>query len=135
MSVPERYWTWTATGEDGEPQPVVSAFAGSEPALDALDVERRAGALARLARATCATTSSSTGDGAVLSTWADDPWVARRLLDLAAARGGRRGRAPHRPARIRRRAHGAASHAALMEGAIRSGRRAARSLLRRVTSR
>ena len=38
MNVPERYWTWTATGEGGRPQPVVSAFAGSEPALDALDV-------------------------------------------------------------------------------------------------
>ena len=38
MNVPERYWTWTATGEAGRPQPVVSAFAGSERALDALDV-------------------------------------------------------------------------------------------------
>ena len=32
MNVPERYWTWTATGEPGRPQPVVSAFAGSERA-------------------------------------------------------------------------------------------------------
>jgi hypothetical protein len=36
MSVPERYWTWTATGDGGDAQPVVSAFAGSAPALVAL---------------------------------------------------------------------------------------------------
>ena len=31
LSVPERYWSWTATGGDGV-QPVVNAFAGSAPA-------------------------------------------------------------------------------------------------------
>ena len=51
MSVPERYWTWTATGDGEQAQPVVSAFAGSTPALDALEVAARPGALARLARA------------------------------------------------------------------------------------
>ena len=50
MSVPERYWTWTARGEGGEVQPVVSAFAGSAPALSGLRSARR-GALARLAHA------------------------------------------------------------------------------------
>ena len=29
MSVPERYWCWTATGDNETVQPVVSAFAGS----------------------------------------------------------------------------------------------------------
>jgi monoamine oxidase len=28
MSVPDRYWTWTATGDGEGIQPVVSAFAG-----------------------------------------------------------------------------------------------------------
>ena len=36
MSVPERYWCWTATGAGDEPQPVVSCFAGSAAALDRL---------------------------------------------------------------------------------------------------
>ena len=34
LSVPERYWAWTATGAKGRVQPVVSAFAGSPPALE-----------------------------------------------------------------------------------------------------
>ncbi len=37
LSVPERYWCWTATGADGV-QPVVNAFAGSAPALARLGV-------------------------------------------------------------------------------------------------
>ena len=40
MSVPERYWCWTATGAGDEPQPVVSCFAGSAAALDRLRVTR-----------------------------------------------------------------------------------------------
>ena len=39
MNVPERYWTWTAIGEGDAAQPLVSAFAGSKPALDALEVQ------------------------------------------------------------------------------------------------
>src|SRR5262245_30266330 len=38
LSVPDHYWTWTANGADGAVQPVVSAFAGSAPALAALEV-------------------------------------------------------------------------------------------------
>ena len=40
MSVPERFWTWTAHGLDGAVQPVVSAFAGSAAALERLGVKR-----------------------------------------------------------------------------------------------
>src|SRR4051794_143135 len=71
MNVPERYWTWTATGDGGEPQPVVSAFAGSSPALDALEVDagpsRWLDSLARLRTDLDLDTA-----GAVLSTWDDD---------------------------------------------------------------
>ena len=51
LSVPERYWSWTATGESGV-QPVVNAFAGSAAALARLRVDEGAGtwaeSLARL---------------------------------------------------------------------------------------
>ena len=65
----------------------------------------------------------------MLSTWADDPWVRAAYStspppELAAA--------VEQPDRRRSRSpgeHTAGEHAALMEGAIRSGRRAARSLL------
>jgi monoamine oxidase len=36
LSVPERFWTWTAKGGSGAVLPVVSAFAGSPEAVDAL---------------------------------------------------------------------------------------------------
>jgi monoamine oxidase len=128
MNVPERYWTWTATGDAGEVQAVVSAFAGSKPALDALEVEagpsRWLDSLERLREDLELDTS-----GAVLSTWADDPWVGAAYStspppEVAAATGR-----PTGPLAFAGE-HTAGEHAALMEGAIRSGRRAARSLLR-----
>ena len=38
MSVPDRYWCWTATGGDGSVAPVLNCFAGSPDALDRLAV-------------------------------------------------------------------------------------------------
>ena len=129
MNVPERYWTWTATGDEDEPQPVVSAFAGSRPALDALEVDqgpsRWLDSLERLR-----------GDleldlsGAVLSTWADDPWVRAAYstsppLEVAAAAAR-----PTGPLAFAGE-HTAGEHAALMDGAIRSGQRAAGAQLAR----
>jgi monoamine oxidase len=127
MNVPDRYWSWTATGDGDEPQPVVSAFAGSGPALDALEVEsgptRWLDSLERLRH-----DLALQPQGAVLSTWADDPWVraaysTSRPPEVAAAT-----EQPTGPLAFAGE-HTAAEHAALMEGAIRSGRRAARSLL------
>ena len=127
MSVPDRYWTWTATGAEGRAQPVVSAFAGSADALERLGVEhgpeRWLDLLAELR-----------GDldlersGAVLSTWADDPWARAaystspppELAELFARPTGPLAFAGE---------HLGGEDAALMEGAIRSGRRAAGALL------
>jgi monoamine oxidase len=127
MSVPDRYWTWTATGEGGEVQPVVSAFAGSAGALDRLEVangpERWLGLVAELRP----DLDLDTG-GALLSTWADDPWARAAystsppptLADTFARPAGPLAFAGE---------HLGGEFAALMEGAIRSGRRAARALL------
>jgi monoamine oxidase len=127
MSVPERYWTWTATGAGEEIQPVVSCFAGSARALERLGVawgpERWLDSLAALRP-----DLELDRAGAVLSTWAGDPWV----------RGAYSTSPPAALAALPERAVGplafAGEHlggafAALMEGAIRSGRQAARSLL------
>jgi monoamine oxidase len=128
MNVPERYWTWTATGDGDEPQPVVSAFAGSGPALDRLDVEsgpsRWLDSLERLR-----TDLELDMGGAVLSTWDDDPWVRAAYSttpppEVEAATSHATG-----PLAFAGE-HTAGEHHALMEGAIRSGRRAARSLVR-----
>ena len=103
LSVPERYWAWTATGEGGRPMPLVSCFSGSERALEGLGVaegpERWLESLARLRpelesepcrRGALALGRRSLG--------------RRRLLGLAAA-GDRRGAgATAGAARLRRRA-------------------------------
>jgi monoamine oxidase len=128
MAVAERYWTWTASGPDRDrAQPVVSAFAGSPGALERLAVEsgpeRWLASIERL-RGDLALDPS----GALLSTWADDPWVRaaystsppRELTELAANPAGPLAFAGE---------HLGGAHAALMEGAIRSGRRAAAALV------
>jgi monoamine oxidase len=120
LSVPERYWTWTArAGEDV--QPVVHAFAGSQPALDALRVsdgpERWLASLARLRP-----DLQLEPDGCVLSTWpggaysvhppgGGDPALTERYGPLVLAGE-----------------HTAGPYAGLMEGALRSGVRAAEAL-------
>jgi len=127
MNVPERYWTWTATGDGDEPQAVVSAFAGSAPALDRLEVEpgpsRWLDSLERLR----GDLELDTG-GAVLSTWDDDPWVRAAYSTTPPPEVEAAVRNPTGPLAFAGE-HTAGEHHALMEGAIRSGRRAARSLL------
>jgi monoamine oxidase len=129
MSVPDRYWTWTATGEGDRPQPVVSAFAGSKPALHALEVDkgpdRWLDSLERLRD-----DLELDRDGAVLSTWADDPWVRAGYSTSPPPEVAAAVEQPAGPLAFAGE-HTAGRYAALMEGAIRSGRRAARSLLRR----
>jgi monoamine oxidase len=129
MSVPERYWAWTATGEAGRPQPVVSAFAGSEPALDALAVQ--AGPEHWLESLACLRGDLDLDrDGALLSTWADDPWVGAAYSTSPPPSVVEAVEEPTGPLAFAGE-HTAGPYAALMEGAIRSGRRAARSLMRR----
>ena len=74
MSVPERYWTWTATGDGPEAQPVLSCFAGSVAALDALRVSEGPEVWLRSVERLRHDLALHPA-GAVLSTWSDDPWV------------------------------------------------------------
>jgi monoamine oxidase len=127
MSVPERYWTWTSRGADGEVQPVVSAFAGSAAALARLELdtgpERWLESLARL-RPDLALDLS----GGLLSTWADDPWVRAAYSTSPPAQLAALAAEPLGPLAFAGE-HLGGSHAALMEGAVRSGVTAARALL------
>ena len=127
LSVPERYWTWTATGADGVVQPAVSAFAGSARALATLEVDRGPSTwLASLAR--LRPDLALDGDGAVLSTWDDDPWVRAAYSTVTI---GRRYHDLTRPVGALRFCgeHTDRSFPALMEGALRSGLRAAADVL------
>lgn len=124
MAVAERYWTWTGAA-GGAVQPVVNAFAGSAPALERLEVEQGPetwlASLTRL-RPELALDASS----AVLSTWADDPWVeaaySTTVPPVAAW-------APVGPFHACGE-HTAGDAHALMEGALRSGVRVAGEIVR-----
>jgi len=127
MSVPERYWSWTATGAGDRPQPVVSCFAGSPGALAGLDIA--AGPepwLASLARLRPDLELDS--DRALLSTWSDDPWAGAAYSTSPPPELAEAVAQPVGPLAFAGE-HLGGPFAALMEGAIRSGRAAARSLL------
>ena len=102
LSVPERFWTWTARAGEAV-QPVVHAFAGSPAALAGLDVE---GGPARWLDAVARLRPDLPLDpgGALLSTWDGDPWArgaysSTRRAERPGARGGVRAR------RVRGRVH------------------------------
>ncbi len=69
-------------------------------------------------------------DGVLLSTWADDPWVGAAYSTSPPPSVGEAVEAPTGSLAFAGE-HTAGPHAALMEGAIRSGQRAARSLMHR----
>lgn len=123
LSVPERYWAWTATGAWGRPQAAVSAFAGSVPALEALELDAGPGAWLDSLTALRPDLDLDRSD-AVLSRWDDDPWVEAaysleppaEVLELLSKPVGPLAFAGE---------HLGGRFGALMEGAVRSGGRAA----------
>lgn len=132
LSVPGRFWTYTQRAPDGAPLPVAASFAGTAAALSRLGVdsgpERWAAAVRELRPDLSFASAEPT-----LSTWHDDRWAggaysARSLAlpmdDVALA-------APVGPLAFAGE-HTAGEWHGLMEGALRSGLRAAAELLRRV---
>lgn len=129
LSVPGRWWCYTQLGPDGRPVPFVGAFAGSPGALERLEVQAGHGRwLAELER--LRPDLELDVDTALLSTWESDPWARgaysaesvtsaidtptlRRSLGSLTFAGE----------------HTAGSWHGLMEGALRSGVRAAQQLL------
>jgi len=126
LSVPDRYWAWTATAAGPGIQPVLHAFSGSAAALAGLGVaagkERWANLIASLRP-----DLDLDLDAAVLSTWDDDPWVgaaysvgvAEEVIAALTAPMSMIGRVAFAGE------HLGGESSALMEGAIRSGRAAA----------
>jgi monoamine oxidase len=123
MAVAERYWTWTATA-DGMVQPVLHAFAGSDPALERLRVTE--GVETWLDSVTRLRPELALDSGSVeLSTWADDPWVAAAYSTSVPPVEAWASAGPFHACGE----HTAGETHALMEGALRSGVRAAREIL------
>jgi monoamine oxidase len=126
MNVRERWWCWTQTDAAGEPMPLVSCFAGSPAALDQLEVDQGPGRwLDQLAE--LRPDLALEPDGAVLSTWDDDPWVGAAYSISSAPDRAAALAAPVGPLEFAGE-HTGGPFSGLMEGAIRSGRRAAATL-------
>jgi monoamine oxidase len=133
QSVPGRFWTWTATDGTGQVQPVLHCFAGTAEGLERLHVSDGPRAWARRVAALRPELAASLEphlDEALLTTWVDDPWAGesytawtvdmhREDFDLVARPAGRVLFAGE---------HTAGAWTGLMEGALRSGRRAAAEL-------
>jgi monoamine oxidase len=133
QSGPERFWTWTATDRTGQVQPVLHAFGGTAEGLAGLGV---AGGPARWASRVAALRPELTADlsRAMLTTWNDDPWAGESYsaLTVTVADGD-----DELIAAPLGRVHFAGEHTAgawagLMEGALRSGARAADEILAHV---
>jgi monoamine oxidase len=129
LSVPDRYWTFTQRAHDGSPLPVAGSFAGSPLALERLTTADGPDRWIEAVRALRPDLAVRPAD-AVLSTWADDPWIraaysARSMSSpmddaaLAAAVG---------PLHFAGE-HTAGARHALMDGALASGLRAATEIL------
>jgi monoamine oxidase len=124
LSVPLRFWTWTQHGT-----PVASSFAGSPSALELLEIDRGpekwADAVRRLRPDLDYAAASP-----LLSTWHDDPW-ARGAYSVRTLSSPLADEALVRPVGAVSFAgeHTAGRWHALMEGALRSGRRAADDVL------
>ena len=130
MSVRRRFWSYTQLDSSGEPAPFVTAYAGTIGAVEALAHSRGAGGwIEELAALRPELELNS--EAALLSTWHDDPWV----------RGSYSARSLSSPLRETELSkpigplyfageHTAGNWHGLMEGALRSGERAARQVLR-----
>ena len=135
QSVPDRFWTWTATDGSGEVQPVLHAFAGTQAGLAALSVAE--GPTTWASRAAKLRPDLELDlTRAMLTTWNDDPWAGESYsaYTVTVADGD-----DELIAKPWGRVHFAGEHTAgawagLMEGALRSGARAAREVLAHATA-
>jgi len=129
MSVRRRFWTYTQLDRHGEPATFVTAYVGTAGAVRELaDPERLEGWIEELAG--LRPDLELDPEVALLSTWHDDPWV----------RGSYSARSVSSPLRDADLStpigplffageHTAGDWHGLMEGALRSGARAAGQLL------
>jgi monoamine oxidase len=136
LSVRGRFWNWTAVDESGSVAPVLNSFAGSRAGLDGLDVTVGAERWARQTRR-LRSDLVFTDDEPLLTVWRTDPW----------ARGAYAAWSPTATAADLRLleepvggVHFAGEYAepeftGLMEGAVRSGLRAAARILDEIRSR
>ncbi len=135
LAVPDRYWVFTQLSPDGGPLPVVGSFAGSAAALERLSVDDGPDAWVASIRALRPDLAIPRDDAldpgsVVLSTWHDDPWV-RGAYSAQTLRSPLEAAALSEPVGPLHFAgeHTAGEEHGLMDGALRSGIRAAEEIL------
>lgn len=131
MSVAGHFWSYTQLGPDGDPAPFVVGYTGTRSAIDALGGSESAEGWISVLLALRSDLELDPDPGnAMLSSWHDDPWV----------RGSYSARSLSSPLRdddlakpigplIFAGEHTAGEWHGLMEGALRSGLRAAEHVL------
>ncbi len=134
LAVPARYWTYTQLAPDGGPEPFMASFAGTPGALERLRVWAGPGTWAAAVAALRPDLELDL-ESPLLSTWHDDPWsqgaysARSRSSPLDSAELAR----PVGPLAFAGE-HTAGEWHGLMEGALRSGLRAAAELAGRRNS-
>jgi monoamine oxidase len=133
LDVPGRWWSWTARDVSGKVAPVVHDFAGTRAALAALEVDR--GPSEWLRRLTARRDDLALlRENAVLTAWHADPWALGAYSHVRAGAPASAVSASDDGATTHGRIVLAGEWTAgdwngLMEGALRSGERAARQAL------
>jgi monoamine oxidase len=129
LSVSDRFWCYTQLEREARPAPFLAAFAGSPDALQRLEIDR--GPRTWLHKLVSLRPDLALDQQQLmLSRWDDDPWVH-------GAYSARSSRSPLDTAELARALgplafageHTAGEWHGLMEGALRSGERAARDVL------
>jgi monoamine oxidase len=125
LSVPERFWTWTQRSPEGPPLPIASSFAGTSAALERLGVDRGPHGWVAAVRRLRPDLELAAAPP-LLHTWHDDPW-ARGSYSVRSRSSPLDEDALARPVGPIAFAgeHTAGDLHGLMEGALRSGLRAA----------
>jgi monoamine oxidase len=131
LSVPARYWAYTQLGPDGAAAPFAAAFAGTPGALERLRVWAGPATWLGAVRALRPELELAV-DGPLLSTWQDDPWArgAYSARSLSSPLDSEELARPVGPLAFAGE-HTAGDWHGLMEGALRSGVRAAGDVLAR----
>ncbi|MEV7283276.1 NAD(P)/FAD-dependent oxidoreductase [Streptomyces sp. NPDC093252] len=132
MSVRGRYWTWTARDTTGSAPPVLNGFMGSRRAIEDAGLHHDPGAWAADVRRLRPDLDIAADADVLTTVWSRDPYARGAYSAHAPTSGGPSARALEEPIGS---VHWAGEYTepeftGLMEGAIRSGERAAARILR-----
>jgi hypothetical protein len=135
QSADRSMWCWSARGGDGKVRRCIAAFAGSPREQDALGTSR--GEVSTWLDAVRAMNPDVTlVDEPVIYAWADDPYTLGAYSSWDPIAWGRRGALGRAAGRlVFAGEHTDPDHHGTMEGALRSGRRAAGQVLSMLASR